>query len=67
MDALVNATTGFLQWAPPPENDSLISSLTYLTLTIGPRTHIKIMVKAQLILDYLRVNNGQMSMKSTKV
>ena len=34
MDVLENATTGFLQWAPPPENDSLISSLTYLTLTI---------------------------------
>ena len=34
MNFTSNATTGFLSWAPPPRNDRLESSLTYVALVV---------------------------------
>ena len=34
MNLTSNATTGYFRWAPPPRNDRIESSLTYLALVV---------------------------------
>ena len=34
MNLTSNETTGYFRWAPPPRNDRIESSLTYLTLAV---------------------------------
>ena len=59
MNLTSNATTGYLSWAPPPRNDKLESSLTYLALVVitGLIFSILMVTRQRQLRNHLQLAN----------